>query len=195
MADVNLKPLTDYESFVGRIRKFGDELKVDMAQMSAGQAIGIYNGKINKLRDEFVVVRIKDYSVIRKTQQLPQQQAERDHAGIGAPRRTTRSPAVYTPPEDMVYDSHDFNIQSSYGDCHAYIDVEENGKKVTFTLTARARSHGNGRSHIIATPIVIWKFDSNEAIDSAKVDFETLEKLSDDNYREMFKEALELKTV
>lgn len=181
--DVPLKPLTDYEDYVTQIRKYGEELGQDIVGgMNPNEAVGRYNEKMDNLEDEFVTVRVKDYDAVRQVEQMPQLQASHEPAGLGEPRHTSYSPAKYEAPEDMTFDTYDFNIQSQYGDCHAYIDIQLEGQVVIITLTARARHRPQGTSHIIANPIIVWRFDSEGSIDNSKADFDTLERLADDRY-------------
>ncbi|AWG44297.1 hypothetical protein BEH_26285 (plasmid) [Priestia filamentosa] len=183
--DIELRSITEYEAYVTRIRKFGDEMFEDMKNgVPPNEAVGIYNEKKDGLRSEFTLERTSDYAAVRKVKQMPQHEAEKKQIGRGEQRHTDVRDVQYTAPEDMVYDTHNFNIQSSYGDCHAYIFVSEDGASVVVRLTARGRHVGD--SHIVATPIIVWKVDPNEITELCRADFDSLERLADDRYFSKF---------
>ncbi|MED3729507.1 hypothetical protein HPB58_09535 [Priestia filamentosa] len=183
--DIELRSMIEYEAYVTRIRQYGVEMFEDMKNgVPPNQAVGIYNEKMDQLRSEFTIERTSDYAAVRKVQQMPQHEAEKKQIGRGEPRHTDVRDVQYTAPEDMIYKTHDFNIQSSYGDCHAYISVSEDGVSVVVRLTARGRYVGD--SHIIATPIIVWKVDPNEITEFCRSDFDSLERLADDRYFSKF---------
>ena len=182
-SETELKPLTDYELYITRIRHFGEELKQDIDNhIPPNEAIGRYNEKLDHLRDEFVTVRVADYYAVRKVNQMGKLEVEKDSIGPGEPKATSRNKDEYPAPKNMIYDTHDFNVQSSIGDCHAYDSLRADKRVLTIEVTARARHKPQGKSHIVLIPIVAWKYDPSEVTHYCKADFETLERLADDRY-------------
>ncbi|UDB49870.1 hypothetical protein [Bacillus safensis] len=182
--EVSLKPLTEYEDFITKIRGFGQELSDDINNgIPPNQAIGQYNEKLDILRVEFVEVRFADYLAVRTVKQMPLLEVSKDAVWNGEPRRTNENHGVYVAPEDMVFDSYDPGEHSSKGDCHFYTFLSEDNKKFTIKVTARALHKPPLReSKIILNPIIVWKLDPEEGINYCKEDFETLERLADDRY-------------
>ncbi len=119
--ETELKPLTDYEGYVTRIRAFGVELKEDILNnIPPSEALGRYNQKVEDLEGEFTEERLDDYYNVRVVEQQQVIEVEKDSVGMGEPRTTSTNGGDFKAPDDMIYDTHDFNERSSQGDCHSY---------------------------------------------------------------------------
>jgi hypothetical protein len=174
-----LKPLTDYGDYITSIRRLTDELADEIRNnVPPQEAMGNYNKKLGKLQGQFIGIRTNDYLAVRVVEQKGLVEANHEGTNDGSPRHTDYENVFYDAPAEMIFDTHDPNIQSSYGDCHPYLYILDGGRRVQFQLTARARH--NAGSNIKATPIIVWKINPDEVNLNCRDDFNTLQRLADD---------------
>ncbi|WP_134914843.1 hypothetical protein [Paenibacillus sp. IHB B 3084] len=128
-----LKPLTDYEDYVSKIRKLaielGDEIKNNVPPL---EAMENYNRKLEDLQDEFINIRLNDYHAVRKVEQMGLVEANHEGTNHGSPRHTSYTNVVYDAPDGMVFDTYTPGITSTYGDCHDYFNILDGGKNSIF---------------------------------------------------------------